>query len=149
MNRRKLLIIVTTVFALCSSLFAKGDTYIYDYWGEIEKSPDVYRLLDVMYASDFDLDVNLRNPSGLFANGNLIYLVDTDNNISYIFIFNTFINDTTTYAFSIFKSVLFPLPFLPVMNAKSPFFIRNETSEKSFFSLQFPTFFLILIRIRI
>ena len=80
MNRRKLLIIVTTVFALCSSLFAKGDTYIYDYWGEVEKSPDVYRLLDVMYASDFDLDVNLRNPSGLFANGNLIYLVDTDNN---------------------------------------------------------------------
>ena len=58
MNRRKLLIIVTTVFALCSSLFAKGDTYIYDYWGEVEKSPDVYRLLDVMYASDFDLDVN-------------------------------------------------------------------------------------------
>jgi hypothetical protein len=39
MNRRKLLIIVTTVFALCSSLFAKGDTYIYDYWGEVEKSP--------------------------------------------------------------------------------------------------------------
>lgn len=80
MNGRKLLIIITTVFALCSSLFAKGDTYIYDYWGEIEKSPDVYRLLDVMYASDFDLDVNLRNPSGLFANGNLVYLVDTDNN---------------------------------------------------------------------
>lgn len=77
---KKLLVLFICLAALCTSAFAKGDTYIYDYWGEVEKSPDVYRVSHVLYADDLDLDLGLKNPSGLFAAGNLMYLVDTDNN---------------------------------------------------------------------
>ena len=40
MNRRKLLITAACLIAMCTALFAKADTYTYDYWNDIEKSPD-------------------------------------------------------------------------------------------------------------
>lgn len=80
MNRRKILITVASLFTICTGLFAKGDAYIYDYWGKIEKSPDVYRVSHVVYADDLKLEVPLKNPSSLFAYNNLIYITDTDNN---------------------------------------------------------------------
>lgn len=80
MNRRKLFITIACLFTLCAGLFAKNDTYIYDFWSEIEKSPDVYRVSSVLYADDLDLDVGLKNPSSLFCYKNLLYIVDTDNN---------------------------------------------------------------------
>lgn len=80
MNRRKLIIIIASLFTLCAGLYAKGDTYIYDFWGQIEKSPDVYRVSHVIYANDLDLDIGLKNPSSLFTFGNLLYVTDTDNN---------------------------------------------------------------------
>ncbi|MCQ2598245.1 MAG: hypothetical protein MJ181_10425 [Treponema sp.] len=73
------LFVISTLF-ICASLFAKGDSYIYDYWGEVEKSPDMYRVSSVMYASDLGLDVSLKNPSGLFCYKNLVYILDSDNN---------------------------------------------------------------------
>ncbi len=79
MMKRKLLLI-TSIFTLCAGLFAKGDTYIYDYWGKMEKSPDAYRVSHVVYADDLDLDKGLKNPSSLFARGNMLYVADTDNN---------------------------------------------------------------------
>lgn len=80
MNRKKIILSIACLFSICAGLFAKGDTYIYDYWGEVEKSPDVYRVSSVLYADDLHLDIPLKNPSSLFAIGDLIYLVDTDNN---------------------------------------------------------------------
>ena len=80
MNRRKFLITAACFIALCSSLFAKADTYTYDFWDDIEKSPDTYRVSHVVYANDLGLDTPLKNPTSLFAYGNLIYLCDTDNN---------------------------------------------------------------------
>lgn len=80
MNRRKLFITIASLFTLCAGLFAKGGTYIYDYWSLIEKSPDVYRVSSVLYADDLDLETGLKNPSSLFAYDNYLYLVDTDNN---------------------------------------------------------------------
>ncbi|MCR4952546.1 MAG: hypothetical protein K6A43_00590 [Treponema sp.] len=80
MNRKKILFTAVCLFSICAGLFAKGDTYIYDYWGEVEKSPDAYRVSSVLYADDLKLDTPLKNPSSLFSIGNLIYLVDTDNN---------------------------------------------------------------------
>lgn len=80
MMRRKLIFTIAGFFALCTSLFAKADTYIYDYWSEYEKSPDVYRVSSVLYADDLKLDKPLRNPSSLFCLDNSVYLVDTDNN---------------------------------------------------------------------
>lgn len=80
MIRRKLILTIASLFTLCAGLFAKADTYIYDCWGSIEKSPDVYRVSHVLYADDLDLDVGLRNPAGLYCKGNLVYVMDTDNN---------------------------------------------------------------------
>ena len=80
MNGKKLLVTVVCLFSICAGLFAKGDTYIYDYWGELEKSPDAYRVSSVLYADDLHLDTPLKTPSGLFALDNYIYVVDTDNN---------------------------------------------------------------------
>lgn len=77
---KKLLITLTCLFTLCAGLFAKGDTYIYDYWEQIEKSPDVYRVSSVVYAGDLNLDTLLKNPSSLFCCGNTLYVCDTDNN---------------------------------------------------------------------
>ena len=79
MMKRKLLLIAS-LFTLCTTLFAKGDTYIYDYWGKIEKSPDAYRVSHVVYADDLKLETALKNPQSLFASGNMIYVADTDNN---------------------------------------------------------------------
>ena len=78
MMKRKLLLIAG-LFTLCAGLFAKGDTYIYDYWGKMEKSPDAYRVSHVVYADDLDLDIGLKKPSSLFARGNMLYVADTDN----------------------------------------------------------------------
>jgi len=79
MKKRIALFIISTLF-VCAGLFAKGDSYIYDYWGEIEKSPDMYRVSSVLYAADMGLDVSLKNPSGLFCYNNQVYVIDTDNN---------------------------------------------------------------------
>ena len=80
MMRRKLFIMIAGLFTLCAGLFAKGDTYIYDFWDNIEKSPDVYRVTHVVYADDLNLQTPLKNPSSLFTYGNKLYVVDTDNN---------------------------------------------------------------------
>ncbi|MCF0242040.1 MAG: hypothetical protein HUK25_05340 [Treponema sp.] len=79
MKKRITLFIISTLFIL-AGLFAKGDSYIYDYWGEIEKSPDMYRVSSVLYANDLGLDVSLKNPSGLFCYKNMVYIIDTENN---------------------------------------------------------------------
>ena len=60
MMRRKLFIMIAGLFTLCAGLFAKGDTYIYDFWDNIEKSPDVYRVTHVVYADDFNHIINSR-----------------------------------------------------------------------------------------
>ena len=80
MMRRKLFIMIAGLFTLCAGLFAKGDTYIYDFWENIEKSPDVYRVTHVIYADDLNLKTPLKNPSSLFTYGNKLFVVDTDNN---------------------------------------------------------------------
>lgn len=80
MSRKKIFILLTSLIAFSTALFAKGDTYTYDYWSEIEKSPDVYTVSDVVYADDLKLDVPLKNPTNLFCNGNIVYVLDTDNN---------------------------------------------------------------------
>ncbi len=80
MMRRKLFIMIAGLFTLCAGLFAKGDTYIYDFWDNVEKSPDVYRVTHVVYADDLNLQTPLKNPSSLFTYGNKLYVVDTDNN---------------------------------------------------------------------
>ena len=80
MMRRKIFLMIAGLLTLSAGLFAKGDSYIYDYWGEMEKAPDAYRVSHVVYADDLKLQTALKNPTSLFAHDNLLYVVDTDNN---------------------------------------------------------------------
>ncbi|MCR5189561.1 MAG: hypothetical protein K6C97_11555, partial [Treponema sp.] len=77
MNRRRLIITIASLFTLCAGLFAVGDTYIYDVWNNIEKSPDVYRVVDVIYAEDFGLDKKFSAPANIFCNDNKLFVVDS------------------------------------------------------------------------
>lgn len=79
MSKRKLLLIAS-LFTLCLRLFAKGESYVFDFWDEYEKSPDAYCVSSVLYADDLDLEGGLKNPSSLFCIDNLVYVVDTENN---------------------------------------------------------------------
>ncbi len=55
-------------------------TYNYDWWGDVQDSPDFYTVADVYTSVDLGLDLNMRAPEGLCAVGDLIYICDTGNN---------------------------------------------------------------------
>ncbi|SFB93536.1 hypothetical protein [Butyrivibrio sp. YAB3001] len=57
-----------------------GYTYNYDYWGDYKDSADFYTVCKVFTSSELGLDVKLKNPQGLFVDGNSIYLCDSGNN---------------------------------------------------------------------
>ncbi len=77
-------------FALAISVFAgstvsvyakdKSYTYNYDYWGDVQDSPDFYTVQDVLTSTDLGLDKPMKSPQGLFAKDNILYVVDTGNN---------------------------------------------------------------------
>lgn len=55
-------------------------TYNYDYWGDVQYSPDAYTVSGVYTSVDLGLDRNLSSPQGLFVYDNLVYICDTGNN---------------------------------------------------------------------
>jgi len=57
-----------------------GYSYNYDYWGDVQESPDLYSVCSVFTSAELGLDVKLKNPQGMFVDGNLIYLCDSGNN---------------------------------------------------------------------
>ena len=77
---KKILLAFTCIFTLCTSLFAKNDTYIYDFWSEYEKSADAYRVVDVKYASDLGLDIDFKSASSLYCLENSVFVCDSGNN---------------------------------------------------------------------
>ena len=79
MKNTKFLFAGLLICLFCSNLFAKGDTYTYNYWDDPENSPDAYRVSHVLYADDLKLDVPLKNPQSVFAWNNHIFVADTDN----------------------------------------------------------------------
>jgi hypothetical protein len=58
----------------------EGYTYNYDYWGDIQYSPDAYSVAGVYTSVDLGLEQKFNNPSGLYVNGNYVYICDTGNN---------------------------------------------------------------------
>lgn len=77
------LALTAMVFATSSlSVLASGETYTYnyDYWGDVQNSPDAYTVTKVYTASSFGLDINFRSPQGMFVKGNMVYICDTGNN---------------------------------------------------------------------
>lgn len=55
-------------------------TYNYDYWGDVQDSPDAYDVSGVYTAVDLGIEGQLKNPEGLFAVDDLVYICDTGNN---------------------------------------------------------------------
>jgi hypothetical protein len=55
-------------------------TYNYDYWGDVQDSPDMYSVCKVFTSGDLGLETRLNNPQGSCVVGNLLYIVDTGNN---------------------------------------------------------------------
>ncbi len=66
------------IFAV-SLVSGETNCYTYDRWGEIEESPDTYRVDKVSGWRELGLDIPLVNPSGSFAAGNELYICDTGN----------------------------------------------------------------------
>ena len=57
-----------------------GYTYGYDWWGDVQYSPDAYKTVGVFTSVELGLDMKLNAPQGLFVTGNTIYVCDTGNN---------------------------------------------------------------------
>ena len=64
--------------------FSTSYTYNYDYWSDVMASPDAYRVSAVIDSMSIGLDnlggVRIRQPQGLYARDNDLYVVDTGNN---------------------------------------------------------------------
>lgn len=59
----------------------KGYTYAYDYWGDVQDSPDAYEVVGVYTMQDMGENLDLSvSATGLTAVGNMIYICDTGNN---------------------------------------------------------------------
>ena len=85
MKLRKRLGILAAAAAIAgcvpAAVFADGSyTYNYDYWGDVQYSPDVYTVARVFTSADLGLEQRMKTPAGLFADGNRIYICDSGNN---------------------------------------------------------------------
>ncbi len=57
-----------------------GYTYNFDYWGDVQYSPDAYEVAEVFTAVELGLDKKLVSPQGLFVYKDYVYICDTGNN---------------------------------------------------------------------
>ena len=67
-------------FNLNKDGYSTSYTYGYDYWGDVQESPDAYRVATVIDSVDLGLDVRINKPQSLFVRNNDLYIVDTNNN---------------------------------------------------------------------
>lgn len=88
--KRMLACLFSVILLLPSLAAAAGDgystsyTYIYDYWGDVQESPDAYRFVTNIDSVALGLDalggVRLNKPQGMFVRGDDLYVCDTGNN---------------------------------------------------------------------
>ena len=78
------MLVLTVAPALADDGFSTSYTYTYDYWEDIQESPDAYRVVAVINSVSLDLEkldnIRIKSPQSLFVQGNYIYLCDTGNN---------------------------------------------------------------------
>ncbi len=58
----------------------KGYTYTYDYWAEIQYSPDAYSVIGVYTAGQLGLDTGFKKPDGIYVKNRNVFVCDTGNN---------------------------------------------------------------------
>ena len=78
------LALLTTGAALADDGFSTSYTYTYDYWEDVQSSPDAYRVARVIDSMTLGLE-NLENKrisraQSLYARGDRLYICDTNNN---------------------------------------------------------------------
>ena len=66
--------------AVTTQAMGNSYTYNYDYWKDVQSSPDFYTPRKVYTSDELGLDKKLKNPQSLFVRGNELYIVDTGNN---------------------------------------------------------------------
>ena len=76
--------------ALCTVVFAgstmvtcareRSYTYNYDFWEDVQDSPDFYTVGEVFTSVELGLDVALNSPQGMYVRGNNVYICDSGNN---------------------------------------------------------------------
>ena len=67
--------------SLPAGVLADGSyTYNYDYWGDVQYSPDLYSVCKVFTSSELGLETRMKTPQGIFALGDRIYICDSGNN---------------------------------------------------------------------
>ncbi|MCR5676057.1 MAG: hypothetical protein K6G16_10160 [Lachnospiraceae bacterium] len=74
-----------SLLALCSdtaqaAMHEHGYTYRYDYWEDVQDSPDVFSVTESYTSADLMLELKMKNPQGLYAHENHLYICDTGNN---------------------------------------------------------------------
>ena len=87
--KRIMLALCCLAMLLPAAASASGDgfhtsyTYTYDYWEEVQESPDAYRVVNVIDSMSLGLDrlenIRLNRPQSLYARGDLLYVCDTGN----------------------------------------------------------------------
>lgn len=58
----------------------EGYTYNYDWWGDVQYSPDAYSVVGVYTAAEMGLEKGFSSPGGLFVYEDMVYICDTGNN---------------------------------------------------------------------
>ncbi len=79
-----LMMLLAVIPAAAEDGFSTSYTYTYDYWENVQESPDAYRVSSIIDSETLGLEnlggVRIKNPQSLFAKGNTLYVCDTDNN---------------------------------------------------------------------
>lgn len=81
--KRLMALFASAVVLLGSSLVVcaeEGYTYNFDYWGDVQFSPDAYTVSGVYTMADLGGEQQMLNPQGLYVYNDLIYICDTGNN---------------------------------------------------------------------
>jgi hypothetical protein len=72
--------VASPLTALADEGVEKGYTYTYDYWGEVQYSPDAYSVVGVYTAGVLGIEGGFKNPDGLFIKDRFVFVCDTGNN---------------------------------------------------------------------
>ena len=79
-----LVMAVIAAAAYADDGFSTSYTYTYDYWEDVQQSPDAYRVATVIDSMTLGLDsldnVRLNRPQSLYVRGDMLYICDTNNN---------------------------------------------------------------------
>lgn len=67
-------------FSMTAYATERSYTYNYDWWGDVQDSPDVYTVCNVFTSKDLGLEVGLLSPEGMYVQGDMVYICDTGNN---------------------------------------------------------------------